>query len=103
MKFHTPIDARRHGIETVYQDLALASAMTFAENLFLGRELRKSGVLGAVFRLLDKKSMDARSVRAHADLQIGIAFDEAAGRNARPAVSVRALPWRAARPLRATS
>lgn len=37
--FKSPIDARRHGIETVYQDLAVAPAMTIAENLFLGREI----------------------------------------------------------------
>lgn len=37
--FRTPSDARRAGIETVYQDLAVAPAMTIAENLFLGREL----------------------------------------------------------------
>ena len=41
VKFHTPIDARRQGIETVYQDLAVAPAMTIAENLFLGREIHK--------------------------------------------------------------
>ena len=41
--FKSPIDARRAGIETVYQDLAVAPAMTIAENLFLGRELRRSG------------------------------------------------------------
>ena len=39
--FKSPIDARRAGIETVYQDLAVAPAMTIAENLFLGRELRR--------------------------------------------------------------
>ena len=39
--FKSPIDARRVGIETVYQDLAVAPAMTIAENLFLGRELRR--------------------------------------------------------------
>jgi fructose transport system ATP-binding protein len=55
--FKTPIDARRHGIETVYQDLAVAPAMTIAENLFLGRELHKPGLLGKLFRLLDKKEM----------------------------------------------
>src|SRR5438128_393972 len=44
--FNSPIDARRHGIETVYQDLAVAPAMTIAENLFLGREVLKPGFLG---------------------------------------------------------
>ncbi|MBU4519468.1 MAG: ATP-binding cassette domain-containing protein, partial [Gammaproteobacteria bacterium] len=49
--FKSPIDARRAGIETVYQDLAVAPAMTIAENLFLGREIRRPGVLGSVFQM----------------------------------------------------
>src|SRR5512142_3274808 len=53
--FTSPIDARRAGIETVYQDLAVARALTIVENLFLGREIRRPGVLGSVFRMLDKK------------------------------------------------
>src|SRR3954466_15021986 len=72
VKFHTPIDARRKGIETVYQDLAVASAMTIAENLFLGREVRKSGVLGKVFRMLDKKRMLNEASAHMQDLQIGL-------------------------------
>ena len=48
--FKGPIDARRVGIETVYQDLAVAPAMTIAENLFLGREIRREGFLGNVLR-----------------------------------------------------
>jgi len=72
VKFHTPIDARRKGIETVYQDLAVASAMTIAENLFLGREVRKSGVLGNVFRMLDKKRMLNEASAHMQDLQIGL-------------------------------
>jgi fructose transport system ATP-binding protein len=70
--FKTPIDARRHGIETVYQDLAVAPAMTIAENLFLGRELHKPGVLGKLLRLLDKKEMLAQAVSRMQDLKVGI-------------------------------
>ncbi len=55
--FKGPLDARRAGIETVYQDLAVAPALDIASNLFLGRELRCSGILGSVFRRLDKKKM----------------------------------------------
>ena len=72
MKFHSPIDARREGIETVYQDLAVAAAMSIAENLFLGREIRKSGLLGTLFRMLDKKKMHVETVRHMQSLQIGI-------------------------------
>src|SRR5215470_3512397 len=52
VRFNSPLDARRQGIETVYQDLAVAPALTIAENLFLGRELRRSGVLGKWLRML---------------------------------------------------
>ena len=72
VKFHGPSDARNHGIETVYQDLAVAPAMSITENLFLGRELRRPGVLGSVFRLLDKKRMLSEAIAHMKDLQIGI-------------------------------
>jgi len=70
--FKTPIDARRAGIETVYQDLAVAPAMTIAENLFLGREIRRSGVLGSLLRMLDKKQMLDHSIARMQDLKVGI-------------------------------
>jgi fructose transport system ATP-binding protein len=70
--FHTPIDARRQGIETVYQDLAVAPAMTIAENLFLGREIHRPGLLGSLLRLLDKKRMNVESEAHMNELQIGI-------------------------------
>jgi fructose transport system ATP-binding protein len=44
--FHSPRDARVSGIETVYQDLALAPDLDVASNLFLGREILMSGFLG---------------------------------------------------------
>jgi fructose transport system ATP-binding protein len=70
--FKSPIDARRAGIETVYQDLAVAPAMTIAENLFLGREIRRAGVLGSVLRMLDKKQMLEQSTARMQDLKVGI-------------------------------
>ena len=70
--FKSPIDARRVGIETVYQDLAVAPAMTIAENLFLGRELRRPGFLGNVLRVLDKKAMLEQSIARMNDLKVGI-------------------------------
>jgi fructose transport system ATP-binding protein len=70
--FKSPIDARRHGIETVYQDLAVAPAMTIAENLFLGRELLRPGLLGKWLRLIDKKRMLMEAVGHMQDLKIGI-------------------------------
>ena len=70
--FRSPMDARRVGIETVYQDLAVAPAMTIAENLFLGRELRREGFLGSVLGMLDKKKMLEQSIARMNDLKVGI-------------------------------
>ena len=70
--FKSPIDARREGIETVYQDLAVAPAMTITENLFLGRELLEPGLLGRLFRKIDKKRMLEEATAHMADLKIGI-------------------------------
>ena len=72
VQFRSPIDARRAGIETVYQDLAVAPAMSIAENLFLGRELVRPGWLGKVLRLLDKPAMLSEAVRHMNELKIGI-------------------------------
>lgn len=72
LRMKSPIDARRHGIETVYQDLAVAPAMTIAENLFLGREILRPGLLGKWLRLIDKKRMLAEAVNHMKDLKIGI-------------------------------
>jgi fructose transport system ATP-binding protein len=72
VSFRTPLDARRQGIETVYQDLAVAAALDIASNLFLGREQRRKGVLGTVFRMLDKPAMRERSAQQMAELKIGL-------------------------------
>lgn len=72
VRFKSPIDARRHGIETVYQDLAVAPAMTIAENLFLGREILRAGPLGRWLRLIDKRRMLAEAEGHMRDLKIGI-------------------------------
>ncbi len=55
--FRSPMEARKLGIETVYQDLALSPALSIADNMFLGRELRQEGVLGSLFRRLDRSKM----------------------------------------------
>jgi fructose transport system ATP-binding protein len=72
VRFRSPGDARNAGIETVYQDLAVAPAMSIAENLFLGRELRRPGALGTVLRMLDKPRMIAESRMHMQALQIGV-------------------------------
>jgi fructose transport system ATP-binding protein len=58
MRFTSPLDARDHGIATVYQQLALSPALSIADNLFMGRELRKPGFLGKWLRMLDKPAME---------------------------------------------
>ena len=55
--FRTPIQAREAGIETVYQTLAMSPALSIADNMFMGRELRKPGFMGSVFRQLDRPAM----------------------------------------------
>ncbi|NYF12702.1 fructose transport system ATP-binding protein [Pseudoclavibacter sp. JAI123] len=55
--FKRPQDARDAGIETVYQNLAVSPALDVASNLFLGRERRKPGIAGTVFRALDTSGM----------------------------------------------
>ena len=65
----TPVAARRLGIETVYQDLALAPQLDPAANLFLGREVLRGGVLGRL-GFLDKNAMRARSGETFTELGV---------------------------------
>jgi ABC-type sugar transport system ATPase subunit len=63
----SPAVARKHGVETVYQDLALIGRFTIAENFFLGRELRKFG-------LLRKKEMRRETDAALKRLDVRVPF-----------------------------
>jgi fructose transport system ATP-binding protein len=56
--FKSPLEARNAGIETVYQNLALSPALSIADNMFMGREIRKPGFLGSVLKKLDHKAME---------------------------------------------
>jgi len=58
VNFRSPIDAREAGIETVYQTLAMSPALSIADNMFMGREIRKPGIMGQWFRKLDKPAME---------------------------------------------
>ncbi len=58
VSFQTPIDAREHGIETVYQTLAMSPALSITDNMFMGRELRKPGFRGKYLRQLDRPAME---------------------------------------------
>jgi fructose transport system ATP-binding protein len=55
--FTSPMQARAAGIETVYQNLALSPALSIADNMFMGREIRVKGFMGDWFRKLDKAAM----------------------------------------------
>jgi len=68
--FKSPHDAQRVGIETVYQDLAMAPALDIATNLFLGREIKRKGPFGSILRMIDTKEMRKQS-RAQMD-ELGI-------------------------------
>ena len=67
----TPTQARALGIETVYQDLALAADLDPAANLFLGRESTRGGLLGKL-GFLDKAAMRRRSDEAFKNLGVRI-------------------------------
>ncbi|MDO3401434.1 ATP-binding cassette domain-containing protein [Mycolicibacterium neoaurum] len=72
VSFKNTRDARAAGIETVYQDLAVVSALDIASNLYLGREVRRKGLAGRVFRRLDMPVMRRDAAQHLADLKIGI-------------------------------
>jgi simple sugar transport system ATP-binding protein len=71
VEIHTPQQARAIGIETVYQDLALAAEIDPAANMFLGREIMRGGPLGKL-GFLDKAEMRRRSEEAFRDLGVQI-------------------------------
>lgn len=70
--FQSPLDARDSGIETVYQDLALAPHLNIVENLFLGRPELSSNPAGRLFGHLDMKSMMAKTQEALDSLHITV-------------------------------
>jgi simple sugar transport system ATP-binding protein len=67
----SPREARSHGIETVYQDLALANHLDASANLFLGRESLQPGVLGWL-GFLDSRTMRRRTSEELRHLKIDI-------------------------------
>lgn len=60
VSFRSPAEARAAGVETVYQDLALATSLGAATNVFLGRETVRPGVLGRL-GFVDRAAMNART------------------------------------------
>jgi fructose transport system ATP-binding protein len=68
VRLHSPSDSQAAGIETVYQTLAVCPALDIGTNLFLGRERRKPGILGSVFRMLDLGGMREAARKEMSDL-----------------------------------
>ena len=64
--FHSPLDARRHGIEIVYQDLALCNNLTASLNVFLGRELTRG--IGPI-RFIDRRAMKRQAAELFAAMK----------------------------------
>jgi ribose transport system ATP-binding protein len=65
--FNHPIEARAHGVATIYQEFSLVPTLTAAENIFLGRPLYKAGS-----RLIDWDSMRRQTVETLGQLEIQI-------------------------------
>jgi fructose transport system ATP-binding protein len=98
VRFRSPLDARRAGIETVYQDLAVAPSLDIAANIFLGRELRRSGPVGYLLRALDKRTMRREAARHFSELKIGIpsigqAVENLSGGQRQGVAVARAAAW----------
>ena len=98
VRFRSPGDARRAGIETVYQDLAVAPSLDIAANIFLGRESRRGGPLGLGLRLLDKRAMRREAAMHFAELRIGVqsmtqAVEQLSGGQRQGVAVARAAKW----------
>jgi ABC-type sugar transport system ATPase subunit len=97
VRFDSPIAARQQGIETVYQDLALAPHLTVKANLFLNREELRSGILGAL-GFLDEKRMAREAVKKLELLRIKIKsmdqlIQELSGGQRQAIAVARAASW----------
>ncbi len=73
VSINSPLDSRRYGIETVYQDLAVAPSLDITDNIFLGREITSSGFIsGKLLRMRNKKMMMEKAAEYMKDLKIDI-------------------------------
>ncbi|HEY5779736.1 MAG TPA: ATP-binding cassette domain-containing protein [Terrimicrobiaceae bacterium] len=99
VRFARPIDARQAGIETIYQDLALAGNLGVSANIFLGREVKKKH-LGGVVHTLDEIFMNAESAKVLDTLDIRFAnfgeqIEKLSGGQRQAVAIARAIYWQA--------
>ncbi len=99
VNFSRPIDARKVGIETIYQDLALADNLNVSANIFLGREIRKS-YFGGLFKTLNEKQMldEARKVLETLDIKLPnfqAQIEKLSGGQRQAVAIARAVYWNA--------
>ena len=93
VEFSSPLDARRRGIETVYQDLALADHRSCVANVYIGRELLRAGLLGRL-GVLDRPAMRSRTSEAFERLTVPVTDVE---RPVRLLSAASARAWRSRR------
>lgn len=95
--FSNPLDARNAGIETIYQDLALAGNLDVSANVFMGREVKKR-YLGGLVRTLDENYMleESRKVLDTLDIKLpnfGSEIDKLSGGQRQAVAIARAVYW----------
>ncbi|MEZ4630693.1 MAG: ATP-binding cassette domain-containing protein [Deinococcales bacterium] len=98
VSFKQPSDAMDAGIETVYQHLALIEELDVADNVYLGREKTRGGLLGRAIGLLDRSAMRRETANALSELHIKIPAPTLSVRSMsggqRQAVAIgRAMTW----------
>jgi simple sugar transport system ATP-binding protein len=97
VQFRTPLDARRKGIETVYQNLALSAHLPIWANMFLGREVRVRGPLGRL-GWLDRSTMRRRAAEELERLKIPVRsvdapVSELSGGQRQAVAVARSISW----------
>lgn len=97
VNFHSPRDARNAGIETVYQDLALAPDLEVAANLYLGREISYGGLLGWL-DVYNQRAMREQAAKHLKDLRVSIksirqTVDTLSGGQRQSVAVARAVLW----------
>jgi len=99
VSFPKPIDARSAGIETIYQDLALANNLDVPANIFLGREM-KNRYLGGLVQTLNDRQMLREAAQSLAALEIQFPtltqpIESLSGGQRQAVAIARAIYWKA--------